>query len=525
MNYLKRGLAIEVGNETIKILEFNRNKDKIKVMNAFLIPTPENAVEDGLVRNIEGISELILEGLKEKKIKTKSAIFTVASSKIITREVDLPDQPIKKLDPLIKMNASEYFPVNLDEYTMDYRVMEHIKNDEQKLVRVNIVVVMTNVIESYLALAEKCNLKIEAIDYSGNSIVNFADKLTYEGTYMLLDFGSSNSMVTIMSDKKVRFNRNLVYGTKVVNNSIQNHFGVSYAEAVRIAHEQSLLSQQPETNDYLGSDVSSAMNQILNGISRLVDYYSSRNKDGIDHIYLVGGGTNINGIGSYVENFFNIKTTTIDQLEFISSEDATLKDNIQYFANVIGAIYTELHLLPEQMIAQAKEKAQTRVRMELGVLVLLMVGAAMYFPYLTLQNMKEEKAALEQEIAEKQVVLPIKQEYINATTSLSFYTSLEYTSASTSEILADLFDIMESVIPSEVDYLSVSNTEEGMLISCVADEKLTVVNFMEALKTMTYEDKPVFSHVYLPALTVTDGEEDNIYYTFSIACDYYVEVE
>ena len=525
MKYLKRGLAIEVGNETIKVLEFNRNKDRIKVLNALLIPTPENAVEDGLIRNIEDISELVLEGLKEKKIKTKSAIFTVASSKIITREVDLPDQPQKKLDPLIKMNASEYFPVNLEDYTMDYRIMEHIKNDEQKLVRVNIVVVMTNIIESYISLAEKCGLKVEAIDYSGNSIVNFSDKLGYEGTYMLLDFGSSNSMVTIMSDKKVRFNRNLVYGTKVVNNSIQNHFGVSYEEAVKIAHQQSLLSQQPETNDYLGSDVSSAMNQILNGISRLVDYYSSRNKDGIDHIYLVGGGTNINGIADYVEHFFSIKTSKIENLDFVIGDDPIYKENLQYFANTIGAIYTELHLLPEQMIVQAKEKAQTRVRMELGVLVLLMVGAAMYFPYLTLQSMKEEKAALEQEIVEKQVVMPIKQDYVNATTSVAFYTGLEYTSASTTEILADLFEVMEQVIPTEVDYLSVSNTEQGMLISCVADEKLTVVNFIEALKAMTYQDQPVFSHVYIPALTSTDGEEDNIYYTFSIACDYYVEVE
>ncbi len=524
MIYPKRGLSIDIGNEKIKIVDYVRNKDHIKIGHSLLLDTPENAISDGVISGVTDIGDVISAALREKGIKTKDVIFTVASSKIITREVDLPDLPVKKLNTLIRMNADEYFPVNLAEYTLDYRIIDRVDHGDGLQAKVNLVAALSSLMDGYVELAESLNLRVRGIDYGGNSIINFASHLDIEETYMLLDLGSDSTMVTVMSKKVVKFNRNLVYGTKVINNSIQNHFGVDLKEAMKIAAEQSLLTYEPETNDFLSNDVSSALNQILNGVSRLMDYYASRNKDSIEHIYIVGGGTGINGIAAYIERYFNMTCTILSENpRVVASDDSYVKNSV-YYANAIGAIYSEMNLLPIHVLNKDKLKVSRRLKLELALLAFVLLAVAVYLPFAGLRKLEKEKETLLAEIEEKQIAEVVLEDYNRTMTSLAFHESIMTTSSSTTEIMADLLEKMEAEIPTSVSYLTMNNSEEGILISCIASDKLTMVNFITILKNMTLNDEPVFSQVYVPSFNeVEDSTAGNSYYAFSIACDYVVQ--
>ncbi len=525
MSYPKRGLSIDIGNDKIKIIEYKRSGDKVKIRKSLLIDTPEQCLDDGSIIQMELLSACLMDALKENNIKEKKVLFSIASNKIITREVELPDLPKKKLDSLIKMNAEEYFPVDLAEYTTDYRVLDHYVEGEDKMIRVNMVAAFTDLMERYIHLSDLLNLKLVGVDFAGNSIVNYAMQLNKTGTYMLLDLGSKSTMVTIISDNSVRFNRNLVYGTNVVISSIQNHFNVRYKEAVKISAEQTLLDSSKGSDDLLGSDVSGALNQLLSGVSRLVDFYTSRNKDSIEKIYLVGGGTKVNGIIDYIAEYFNIPTETIDGLNSVTSEDELYNVESVFYATAIGAIYSEMNLLPQAFINRDKQKAQNRLRLELALLVVLLTGVAMYMPYMTIQRLEKEKTVLLNEIDEKKVVEPVKAEYDLAMKGQNFYTSIENSSGSTTEVLLAIIEKMEMEIPTDIDYLSLDNSEEGLLISCVAKDKGTLIQFISILKAMEINELPVFERVYVPSYTnpeldTTLSADKEGYYTFSIICDY-----
>lgn len=535
MSYRKRGLSVDIGNEKIKIAEYYRKKNKIKVTNTLLIDTPENSVKDGQLVDIPAISEVIKVGLKDAKIKNKHVLFTISSSKVITREVDLPDLPLKKLDTLIRMNAEEYFPVNLTEYTLDYSIVEKLVQNGENQVRVNIIAALTVLCESYIELAEALDLKISEIDYAGNSISSFAKYINEDRTFMLLDLGSDNTMVAIINQNIVRFNRNLVYGTKVITKSIQNHFGVGYKEAIKISTEQALLTNTPEGNDYLSSDVSAALNQILNGVSRLVDYYAARNKDGIEQIILVGGGTNIKGIAEYVENYFNIKTKIITSKEMtVAGSEQFIKDQV-FYANTIGAVFSEINLLPDSILNKSKDKAANRLRGEVVLLVLVLGLLALYMPYASVRKLEKENATLISEKTEKEMIVPIKEAYSKQLTAVQFYRDADKYSSSVTQIMVAIFEEMEKTIPSEVDYLSMASSEQGLMISCVAPEKIDIVSLITILKELKIDDRFVFTNVYVPAISKAEVSDemnkDDIldldagYYTFSISCDFATEVE
>ena len=540
MNYPKKGLSIDLGNDKIKIIEYKRNRDKIKIIKSLLLDTPDNCLDDGMVVQMDTLSEFLRDQLRENGIKEKKAIFTVASSKIITREVDLPDLPKKKLDALTQMNAEEYFPVDLSEYTIDYRILDHYVNDEDKMIRVNMVAAFTELIECYINLAGLSGLKVCGVDFAGNSIVNYATHMKKEGTYLLLDLGSKSTMVTIMNEGSVRFNRNLVYGTQVVVNCIQNHFSVRYKEAVKISSEQSLLLGEDESEDLLRNEVTSALNQVMNGVLRLVDFYTSRNKDGVDKIYLVGGGTKIVGIEKYISTYFNIETELVKQIDDVAGVDETFVDEGVFYANAIGAIYSEMNLLPFSFLNKDKEKASDRLKLEVGILLLLLVGGAMYMSLMTIRNLEADKQVLLDEIDEKSNVVEIKAAYDLALAKEAFYTEVNSVSGSTTEVLLKLMEKMETEIPSDVDFLSLNNNEDGVVISCITSDKKTLIKFITILSEMTLEDRLVFSRVYVPSFTNPEAVEqigdmdlpdevqediEEAYYTFSIICDYNKEVE
>jgi hypothetical protein len=143
-----------------------------------------------------------------------------------------------------------------------------------------------------------------------------------------------------------------------------------------------------------------------------------------------------------------------------------------------------------------------------------------------LRSLEKDKANLEAEIAEKQVIEGVLVDYNAAITTLTFNESIIAMSGSTTEVMVEILEKMETEIPSNIDYLTMNNSEEGLLISCIATDKLTIVNFITTLKALKLGDDLVFQNVHVPSISEVEGDsEEGAYYAFSIACDYVKEVQ
>ena len=72
----------------------------------------------------------------------------------------------------LEINAGEYFPItNLDNYTFNHSILEVIQNEGVKNYRLSVTATPNELIEQYYALAKAMGMSVEAIDYSGNSIL------------------------------------------------------------------------------------------------------------------------------------------------------------------------------------------------------------------------------------------------------------------------------------------------------------------------------------------------------------------
>ncbi|PKM50793.1 MAG: hypothetical protein CVV02_09875 [Firmicutes bacterium HGW-Firmicutes-7] len=514
MIYPKNCLIIDIGNEQIKIADLVRNKDNVKINKFAVIPTPGNCINDGIILDKVTLNNTIKATLKEERFKNKRVVFTITSSKVITREVDFPNLKPKKLRPVIENNAAEYFPVNLSEYILDYVITDTVEVNGEKTLKVSIIAALTSVVQEYVSLADLMDVKLVGIDYAGNSLTNFIKKEKIEGISMILDMGSESTMVSIMVNDVLKFNRNLSFGTGLLLDCIMNHFEVNKIEAIRISKERPLLNIEQDENPYLSNDISSSMNQILNGVARLVDYYTSRNQDKIESIFIVGGGANIYGIEEFIEKFFDIKTKLIK--DFNSVKGSNNLGNVEgFFSNVIGAAYSEINLVP-RTIAEGVH-SQSRKRTSLLLVILVAVSLVAAFGYFQGKNiaLERKKEQLEQDIAAANEVQNIKLDYETLRNRLAYREKIMEASKSSSEQFVAVLEVMEKQMPSDVFYLSLTDTGTSLEISCVAKDKLTVAKFIETLKGMDFSD------VYVPAISESGTEEDpNSFITFSVSCKY-----
>ena len=146
-------VSIEVGYSFIKICEMDYKVKTPRVYRYTMVPTPLNVIEDGYLKKSAGLRTAIKEALYRNKIKTKRVIFTVASSKIINREVMLPPVKPNMMESVIKANLKDYFPIDLSNHEISHVVLETFKDGENAgRSRVLLVAAEKTLVASYEAV-------------------------------------------------------------------------------------------------------------------------------------------------------------------------------------------------------------------------------------------------------------------------------------------------------------------------------------------------------------------------------------
>jgi len=157
-------IVIDIGTQNIKMIEAKLEKQNIMLKNFSIIPTPLDSFENGNILKAEPLAEIIKEEFKTGGYKAKSTIVLVTGDSIIDREVVLPKMTEKELKKVIEFEADQYFPVNLINYSVDFKIIEEVTTQEGIKYKVLVVAVPKEIIDGYVNLMEKCGFSSKCSD-------------------------------------------------------------------------------------------------------------------------------------------------------------------------------------------------------------------------------------------------------------------------------------------------------------------------------------------------------------------------
>lgn len=336
-------LTIDITNESITIIEVTPSiKKQTNVHNALIFETPEDSYEDGVIRNPEKIAGAIREQLEGSGITNKNAIFVLTSTKIVNREVLIPEVKENKIKGIVAANASEYFPVNIEDYVVSHSVLEHIVNeDKTKQIKLMVVAAPSSMVKGYYELGSMLGLTIQSIDYVGNSMLQLIKTQTSATmTTMVIQLGSESTILNIVKGDALLLQRTVPYGTNAAVTEVMDEKGIDATTAMSLLQNERII-----TVDFDDNAATGAFRYLINNIGRVIDYYVAKNPDKpIDDVYLTGDGALIRGIDGLFKIQLNMQTKILDSLynvKFDPKIDLKIYNPV-YLVSAIGAAFAPM---------------------------------------------------------------------------------------------------------------------------------------------------------------------------------------
>ena len=539
-----RVLSIEISNSFTKICEIDYKVKKPKVYKVLTVETPEGVVVDGMLQPTQEYADHLVNALDTNGIHTKRVIFTISSTRVASREVQIPNVKANKIEALVKTNANDYFPVDLTQYEIGHYLAGGL-TEEGKL-RVMALAVPKALLDSYYQLAQMCGWEVECFDYSSNSLYQILRDEKSEKVTMMIKIDENNTIVTVLSAGKVLLQRTVAYGvqdaieTMIASGAYAVNDPMSAVERFqkktclnRVLHQGDKLWEENagrwEDEDAGNVEVTAARQKItatleplIVGVNRVIDFYDSRNSNTpIERTYVTGLGGSFSGMSKLFTNCLERKVHTLSDMDDkIGMSKAIRSTRPAAYISCLGAVLAPVGLIDK---SQQKGKGMTVVSgtnytfVSVAVLVLgVILSIAMAVTSLTRYfGTVAENVALQARVEELQPAQTVYNEYLSAAAQYDKYKYLYEYTENPNENLVEFINELEQILPSSFWTNSFSSDMEGISMSVTVEGKAAAARTILNIRNMeSIED------VQISNITDAHNELGESAVTFSITGTY-----
>lgn len=165
-----KALVMQITREEIRVARMSLGAASPQILEKVVLPTPEGAVEDGDLRNLDALRATIEPVLREKEFRRcRRVVFAMCSTQVIAESVTTPAvNRRQRLGQMLEANMDMYFPVNPQEYRLTWQVVG--KEQESDQLRVQLWAAPRLLLGRYYALANSMGLTVAAVDFCGHSL-------------------------------------------------------------------------------------------------------------------------------------------------------------------------------------------------------------------------------------------------------------------------------------------------------------------------------------------------------------------
>lgn len=558
---VKKIISIEAGIQWTKVALVDYRKKNPPVHEAFAFRTPEHAVEDGYIRDKDSFAKALKAELARRQIYEKNVVFTLSSSKVVTREVIIPYVKDNKIKGIIDAQSRDYFPMDISGYTISYSKMEVLEEDGKKQLKLLLVAIPDNLLSNYVSFAELAGLKVETFDYIGNGCVQLlCDSFLEDAVVIQLE--EQATVISIIENKKLAFQRVTPYGYGATISAVIEHpilgvedeekafdflltHNVLYNKPVmpEMANAQERELKQTQANEAY-EDLAEALRYHLRIANTALDYYQNQiKKEFVGNVYVVGDGSRFAGVQKLFAQELPLPLQKIDFSTVIDlrskKEKEAKKENYQDpaaenapdtqpraatpvgFLSVIGAAVHPLDAKPKDMQEADSKKNDLRTAYILlagSVLLslLLILGSSVrqlvaYTQHRQLSDRLDELAYVQQTYDESAKIQAQEQVYVN----------LDQATVTKNEKLLPLIEQLEKELPSDIKVESIQTDADTVSINLSSEKQIVVGQML-----LNFQNVTLLTDLSIPSMSEQTDEESGVtQWTYTLNAYYAQEQE
>jgi len=318
----KSFVGIDLGHHTIKAVQLERHAGGWRIQKYATVPTPPDAIKDGVVVDLVSITAALKSLFKENGLHASAAMIAVSGGSVVVRQVRMPKMAEATLRKSIKFEASRYVPSSVEDSYIEFEIIGAADENQMDVL---MVAAPKDVVESRLHACESAGLEVESVDIEAfamyRSLVEAdLDNEWADKTVALVDIGSATTNISVVSMSIFAMTRSIPQGADTLTQALKSYFKLSDEDAeqgkAQLDLRELLEEGKPKENPPLRV-LQPHVDDLVREIRRSLNYYQSQQQEGsqtknIDHILLTGGGAKLSGLSEYFSHKLSIPTTNHD---------------------------------------------------------------------------------------------------------------------------------------------------------------------------------------------------------------------
>jgi type IV pilus assembly protein PilM len=315
-------LGLDIGTNTIKIVELEETKKGYQLKNFGMTFLPKETIVNGVFKNAATLVNAITSLIENLKPKTKYVAIAVSGHPVIIKKINIPTMTEEELNESIQWEAEQYIPFDLEEVNIDFQILG-VNEATPDQMDVLLVAAKKSLINEYQDAITEAGLEAVIVD-----IDSFALENAYEVNYpdeeaqvvALVDMGASVININVVKEGKSTFTRDVFMGGNKLSEEIQKRLAVSEEEA-----EMLKIGGQLENIDYeqLDSTIQDVSLELAVEIQKSLDLHAASTADEeVKKIYLTGGTSRIPGIKDLIADRVGVLVEPLNPFREIKYNEA-----------------------------------------------------------------------------------------------------------------------------------------------------------------------------------------------------------
>ena len=320
----KKMIGVDIGSNSIKIVELERKKKEIALKNYAISKTESSLIETknpGILSSFTG--EILREIFEKAEIKERKINVALPSFTALTLLLKLETENEEELEQQIQLEAAKYVPVPLTEVVFDWQLVNekdsiqssfgHKKTDSslrgqdltqkgkkqtgKETRKVVLVAVMKEISQRYEEILGKSGFQINALEVDAFSLTRSLAPNNQE-SYIILDIGEKVSNLAGVYKGNLVLNKSIDVAGSRFSRVIARALNISQQRAEQMKIKQG-INIKPES---LRQQVMHPLLDTIAGeIEKMSSTMSSEFSTKFQAVILSGGTSRMMGFKEYLE--------------------------------------------------------------------------------------------------------------------------------------------------------------------------------------------------------------------------------
>lgn len=291
---IKKMVGVEITDTEIRAVEMFGSIKSHKVLSVGSIALGEKIIEDGMILDMDKLSEAMIQLWRTYKIKSKDVFFGVDNKYVIVRYAEIPGIIDKNFKDKVSSQIQNFLPIDKNTVEIDFVPIDEIIGDSgERKVKTLVVAAGKKMINDYCQLFQNCGLRLEDIEV--NNVVL-----------------SRNIPLNADKDKGILF---MNFKKDIMNIYITKNDKPLLARNIAINTEGAVAEK-----DFISMYLSSIGDDLISSL----EYYNSATEEYIDKIYITGYGVWNEEMVTFIRETSKINVEIINPFKHPNSKNPGL---------------------------------------------------------------------------------------------------------------------------------------------------------------------------------------------------------